>query len=68
MDMQTYVVKAEGWLDDGLGIGAYRQVDDEVLLLPVQAEYIIATGQIAKKPVAAPPPRARREAREPASE
>lgn len=63
MTMQTYVVQAEGWLEDGFGIGAYRAIGEEVRLLPSQAEYILAAGQIAEKQATAAPasPRARRE-------
>lgn len=70
MTMQTYVVQSEGWLEDGFGIGAYRTIGEEVRLLPVQAQYIIATGQIAEKPIPAAPaaPASPRARREPASE
>jgi hypothetical protein len=51
--MNTYEVLAEGWLEDGNGIGAYRLVGDPIVFSAIQVKYLEPAG-IVKLPTAAP--------------
>lgn len=42
--MENYKVLAEGWLEDGKGIGAYRMIGDAVQFNATQAFYITQAG------------------------
>lgn len=42
--MENYKVQAEGWLEDGKGVGAYRLIGDIVQFNATQAFYIAQAG------------------------
>ncbi|MBX9873337.1 MAG: hypothetical protein K2X84_00665 [Beijerinckiaceae bacterium] len=44
--MKEYPILAEGWLEDGAGVGKFRLPGETVKLLPEQARYLIGSGQI----------------------
>lgn len=63
MTMKMYPVLAEGWLEDGAGVGKYRLPGESVRFFPEQAPYLIGSGQIgpapSDQPVKAPPARSK---------
>lgn len=51
--MENYIIKHAGWTEDGFGVSAFRNVGDQIQMLPEQASYLLLSGAIAVPP--APP-------------
>ena len=53
--MKQFIIKQAGWMEDGFGVSAFRQVGEPIDLLPEQESYLLLSEAIALPPAASPP-------------